>query len=259
MDISSSNPTVIVSLGNVFPNDQIFTGATGAYTLTSLGDRTFDAGNNPQRMPNKMQQALTLEAQLDVFGAITTGSNLSAAGNLTVVGGATIGGAAAITGAITGASASVTGNLHSGGAFDVAGTAAIGSTISVGGETAQAHLLSGTYTPTLTNVANISASHMIEDASYVQVGKEIVVSGRINLTPTAGGNVTTEIDLTVPILNSSNVDAMGGAVTSGAVGLSGVATFGVSFGNGNKIRLVASQVTNTSAIDYSFIISYHLA
>jgi len=52
---------------------------------------------------------------------------------------------------------------------------------------------------------------------------------------------------------------MGGAVTTGSVGLTGVATFAVSFGNGNKIRLVASQVTTTGALDYSFIVSYHIA
>lgn len=223
---SSTGGTLITSIGNSFPSDQVFTGAVTNYTLTSLNDRAINNLGNPIAMPNVFQAALNITGGLTLSGTSSLGGTLSIP---------TITGSTSVTGTISPAS------------------------IAVGGDAAQSHLLSGTYSPTLTNVFNVSASSMVEAASYMQVGNSIIVSGQVNITPTAAGNVNTEIDLSVPILNGLNIDAMGGAVTTGAVGASGIATFEVSFGNGNKIRFVAGQVDSTSNIKYSFVLMYHLS
>jgi hypothetical protein len=64
-------------------------------------------------------------------------------------------------------------------------------------------LASGTYTPTLTNVTNISASTAYQ-AQYMRVGSTVTVSGAVDIDPTAAGAM--ELGLSLPI--PSNLGAV---------------------------------------------------
>lgn len=61
-------------------------------------------------------------------------------------------------------------------------------------------IASGTYTPTGTGVANVSAITENE-CQYLRVGNTVTVSGEVNITPTAGSTTTT-LRLTLPIASN---------------------------------------------------------
>jgi hypothetical protein len=62
------------------------------------------------------------------------------------------------------------------------------------------NVFSGTYTPTLTNVTNVSASTAVF-CQYMRVGNVVTVSGRFDLTPTAA-NADTIMDISLPIAST---------------------------------------------------------
>lgn len=59
----------------------------------------------------------------------------------------------------------------------------------------------GTYTPTLTGVANVAASTPNSSASYVRTGSVVRVSGTIQIDPTAA-SVATTIGISLPIASN---------------------------------------------------------
>lgn len=61
-------------------------------------------------------------------------------------------------------------------------------------------LASGTYTPTLTNVANLDAS-VAFSCQYLRVGNTVMVSGMVQLDPTAT-SVSTQLRMTLPIASA---------------------------------------------------------
>lgn len=60
-------------------------------------------------------------------------------------------------------------------------------------------LASGTYTPTLTGVTNVSSSTP-RQATYMRVGNTVTVAGQMDITPTGAGAVT--IGISLPIASS---------------------------------------------------------
>ncbi len=73
------------------------------------------------------------------------------------------------------------------------------TTTPTAGDSTVQTLASGTYTPTINNVLNLSASQAFE-CQYLRVGKTVTVSGRVSIDPTAAG--PTQLSITLPI--SSN-------------------------------------------------------
>lgn len=69
------------------------------------------------------------------------------------------------------------------------------TTTTVNGYTAP---LSGTYTPTLTNVANVASFGTVSDATYFRVGNFVTVFGRVSIDPTSA-SVNTEFGVSLPI------------------------------------------------------------
>lgn len=70
-------------------------------------------------------------------------------------------------------------------------------------------LASGTYTPTLTNTANLDASTPYA-CQYLRVGSVVAVSGRIDADPTTPGTLTT-IGISLPVAsNFANPNELGG-------------------------------------------------
>lgn len=68
---------------------------------------------------------------------------------------------------------------------------------------------SGTYTPTITNTSNVSASSAPTPLQFIRVGNVVTVSGQINVTPTAAA-ANTEVRITLPV--ASNLAAVGNLV-----------------------------------------------
>lgn len=66
------------------------------------------------------------------------------------------------------------------------------------GQEGQATITSGTYTPTLTNGANVAAS-TAQVCQYLRVGSVVTVSGRVDVDPTAAAGTQTTLGISLPI------------------------------------------------------------
>ena len=73
-------------------------------------------------------------------------------------------------------------------------------------------LVSGLYTPTLTNVANISANTAYE-CQYIRVGSIVTVSGKLDVDPTSS-NTITQLGISLPV--ASNLGAAEDCAGTGA-------------------------------------------
>ncbi|WP_052757283.1 hyaluronate lyase N-terminal domain-containing protein [Sphingobium chungbukense] len=71
--------------------------------------------------------------------------------------------------------------------------------VTIASENAIPVLASGTYTPTLTNVTNVSGSTAYQ-CRYTRIGDVVRVSGRVDVDPTAGGTV--ELGISLPIASN---------------------------------------------------------
>ena len=90
------------------------------------------------------------------------------------------------------------------------GTALHNNAGSVTGTTNQ-YIASGTYTPTITNAINVTAS-TAKVCQWMRVGNVVTVSGVCEIDPTTGGGVLAVVDLTLPIATSITLDTqLGGA------------------------------------------------
>lgn len=79
--------------------------------------------------------------------------------------------------------------------------------------TAYTSVSMGTYTPTLTNVTNVSASTAYA-CQYIRVGNAVIVSGMVDLTPTTGG-LNTELGISLPFASAlANNEQCGGSGAS---------------------------------------------
>lgn len=80
-------------------------------------------------------------------------------------------------------------------------------------------VISGTYTPTLTNQTNV-ASSTAYPCQYMRVGNAVTVSGRISVTPTAAAGTQTVLGMSLPIASDltapSHLGGAGAYVTSTA-------------------------------------------
>lgn len=107
-------------------------------------------------------------------------------------------------------------------------------------------LSSGTWTPTVANVAN-ATSITAGTFHYIRVGNEVSFSGYVTYTPSAG-STSTQISLTLPIastLGNTVNDAAGTATASSAAG-----TIGFVRSNGAGKLLLQTQTSNTNQISY---------
>jgi hypothetical protein len=69
--------------------------------------------------------------------------------------------------------------------------------------TALPTIASGTYTPTLTNVTNISASTAYV-CQYMRVGSVVTVSGKVDIDATAGGAI--ELGMSLPVASNFSAE-----------------------------------------------------
>ncbi len=116
--------------------------------------------------------------------------------------------------------------------LDVAGSLQADS---ITNDTGLAH---GTYTPTLTSVANVTSS-TARQATYMRVGNTVTVAGQIDVTPTVN-NTQTTIRISLPI--SSNFSTAYQAAGAGHTANNTVAGHGAS--------IVADATNDEVVLDY---------
>lgn len=102
---------------------------------------------------------------------------------------------------------------------------------------------SGTYTPTLTNVANIDGSTAYE-CQYVRIGNTVVVGFKVSVDPTLAATVT-QLGISLPIASNigAQEDCAGCAFASGIAG-QGAAIIGDAANDRAQLEFVSADVTN---------------
>lgn len=128
--------------------------------------------------------------------------------------------------------------------------------IKASGTIVGSNLLSGTYTPTLTAVANVSASVSIL-CQYYRVGDVVTVSGRLDISATAA-NTETSLSLTLPVASNFSVPhqlaGTGAATSAGSYGVAGSFLADATL----DVALFRFKPTTTSSVLYNFIFSYRV-
>lgn len=114
-------------------------------------------------------------------------------------------------------------------------------------------LLSGTYTPTITNISNIQAVTAFV-CMYTRVGSMVTVNGRVNIDTTTNGSATA-IEMTLPI--ASNLGAVGDLM--GVSGCAATIQAGAVYANISTDRAVMEfQAGSNAARDHSFTYMYRV-
>lgn len=101
---------------------------------------------------------------------------------------------------------------------------------------------SGTYTPTLTGVANVGASTAYQ-CQYGRVGSFVTVSGKLDVDPTAAGSVQLGISLPIPSNLGANENCAGTAVCPFIAGQA-ASIVGDSTNDRAQMEYIAVDVTN---------------
>lgn len=112
---------------------------------------------------------------------------------------------------------------------------------------------SGTYTPTLSNTTNITASTAYQ-CQYLRVGDTVTVSGKVDVDPTAAGQV--QLGITLPI--SSNIGAvedLGGTASAIAVAGQSAGIYGDATNNRATMEWIAVDLSNRAMF---FTFSYQV-
>lgn len=109
--------------------------------------------------------------------------------------------------------------------------------------TLKGNINSGTYTPTLTNVANLAASTAYQ-CQYMQVGDVVTVSGRVDIDPTLA-TTSTQLGISLPVASNLGAaeDCAGTAFASG-IAAQGAAILGDATNNRAQLEYISSDTTN---------------
>lgn len=109
--------------------------------------------------------------------------------------------------------------------------------------TSKQYFASGTYTPTLTSVANVTATTAYA-CQYTRIGNVVSVSGKLDLDPTIAAT-STQVGISLPIASNlaSNEQSSGTAFASGVAG-QGAAILGDATNDRAQLQYISSDVTN---------------
>jgi hypothetical protein len=141
-----------------------------------------------------------------------------------------------------------------GGTSQVLKQTTLGGAVTVGqlATTDITNLVSGTYTPTLTNVTNIAAS-VAFPLQYTRVGSFVTVAGKVEVDPTA--LVASELGISLPIAsNFANDYECGGSANAGAV-QQGASITADPANNRATMNFIATDVANRTM---AFIFGYQI-
>lgn len=112
-------------------------------------------------------------------------------------------------------------------------------------------VLSGTYTPTLTNSSNIDAS-TAADLSYYRVGDKVTVFGSVEIDPTAAASTTLGISLPI----ASNFGAVGDCAGTIMRGTGGQGHVAADAANDRASAVFVATVTSNAT--YYLHFSYRI-
>jgi hypothetical protein len=127
--------------------------------------------------------------------------------------------------------------------------------ITATGTISAANLLSGTYTPTLTNTTNIGTSTPYV-TGYFRVGNSVTVYGKVDIDATAAGGAATELQMSLPIsTNMASEEDLGGSATSDAVASLNAKIKADATTDRASFVFKALSITNDS---YSFSFTYQI-
>lgn len=102
---------------------------------------------------------------------------------------------------------------------------------------------SGTYTPTLTNVANLDASTAYL-CQYMRVGSVVTVSGKVDVDPTLTGT-STQLGITLPIAsNLANAQNCAGTAFASGIAAQGAAILADTTNDRAQMQWIAGDVSN---------------
>lgn len=100
-----------------------------------------------------------------------------------------------------------------------------------------------TYTPTLTNVANVSASTPYA-CQYMRVGNTVTVSGRVDVDPTLTAT-STQLGISLPVAsNFAAAENCGGAAFCPAIAAQGAAILADATNDRAQMEWISGDITN---------------
>jgi hypothetical protein len=145
---------------------------------------------------------------------------------------------------------------RSAGSAGVPGQISVGSSLSLSGGVLNAAvtLAAGTYTPTLTGVANVAASTAYA-CQYLRVGATVTVSGKVDVDPTVGATLT-QLGISLPIAS-----ALTAAEQCGGTGMSQDANyFGGIYADAanDRAQLNFTTVADVANRSWAFTFTYTL-
>lgn len=116
-------------------------------------------------------------------------------------------------------------------------------------------LAAGTYTPTITAVANCTIGGGYS-AQYLRVGNTVTVSGKCDIDPTSATTLT-QVGISLPVASNFSAEehCAGVAATSGVTGYSGRI---VADGTNDRAELQFVTATDVSNVGWSFHFTYQV-
>lgn len=112
---------------------------------------------------------------------------------------------------------------------------------------------SGTYTPTLTNTTNLTASTAYE-CQYMQVANVVTVSGKVDVDPTGAGQCVLGFSLPIAVDFASTEECAGVGTTPAVAGIS-IAILGDTTNDRATFEWIAVDTSNRSVY---FTFTYRL-
>lgn len=101
----------------------------------------------------------------------------------------------------------------------------------------------GTYTPTLTNVANLDASTAYS-CQYIRIGSTVTVSGRVDIDPTLAAT-STQLGISLPVAsNFANSNECAGTAFASGIATQGAAILADTTNDRAQLQYISGDITN---------------
>lgn len=208
---------------------------------------------------------LTNATAVEIHGAPIAGTNATVTNTHGIlvntgasVGAGTVNSYGLTVNALTGATNNYTAQFLGGGNFTIVndgriyGSALHNNAGAVTGPTNQ-YIASGTYTPTLTNVANVTASTAYA-CQWMRVGNVVTVSGQVDIDVTLAASTASELGVSLPIASSiTAVEQVGGDAISDSVASLSARIKADATNDRASVVFKAISLTNDT---YSFTFTY---
>lgn len=216
-----------------------FTGAGGIQRSALTGDVTASAGSNATTIANNAVSDAKLRdsAAVSVIGRSTNSS----------------GDPADIAASANGQVLRRTSDVVGFGAIDLAdGTNAVSGVLATANGGTGMATSHGTYTPTLTGVANVAASTAYA-AQWLRIGNTVLVSGRVDVDPTLTAT-STQLGISLPVAsNLAAANECAGSAGCPTIAGQSAAILGDAANNRAQMEWLAGDITNQPMY---FVFSY---